>query len=328
MIRFSRRSVHFATLALVIAGFCASGSTFAQSTYPNKPVKIVLPYPAGGGSDAVARMIADKLQQTWGQPVVVDNKPGASGIIGTQQVVRTAADGYTLLYHNTVLIQQPSMMEKLPYDPLKDLQPVTVTLKTNNLFVVPASSPAKTLKEFIDLARSQTAQGSYGSYGIGSAAHLNGELFKQQTGLDLTHVAFQGSAPMITNLIGNQLPSAFIDIPSALPHMKNLRPLAVAGTQRPPELSNVPTFTELGYKSFEPMGWHGLFLPAGTPSTIAQKISKDVNAVLQMPDVQARLKSMGVTPGGGTPEEFAQVIKTDAAIYADITKAANIRITQ
>jgi tripartite-type tricarboxylate transporter receptor subunit TctC len=273
-------------------------------------------------------MIADKLQQTWGQPVVVDNKPGASGIIGTQQVVRTAADGYTLLYHNTVLIQQPSMMEKLPYDPLKDLQPVTATLKTNNIFVVPASSPAKTLKEFIDLARSQTAQGSYGSYGIGSAAHLNGELFKQQTGLDLTHVAFQGSAPMITNLIGNQLPSAFIDIPSALPHMKNLRPLAIAGTQRPPELSGVPTFTELGYKSFEPMGWHGLFLPAGTPSTIAQKISKDVNAVLQMPDVQARLKAMGVAPGGGTPEEFAQVIKADAAIYADITKAANIRITQ
>lgn len=147
MIRFSRRSVHFATLALVIAGFCASGSTFAQSTYPNKPVKIVLPYPAGGGSDAVARMIADKLQQAWGQPVVVDNKPGASGIIGTQQVVRTAADGYTLLYHNTVLIQQPFMMEKLPYDPLKDLQPVTVTLKTNNLFVVPASSPAKTLNQ-------------------------------------------------------------------------------------------------------------------------------------------------------------------------------------
>ena len=328
MIRISRRSVHVATLALAVLGYCASGSTFAQATYPNKPVKIVLPYPAGGGSDAVARMIADKLQQTWGQPVVVDNKPGASGIIGTQQVVRTAADGYTLLYHNTVLIQQPSMMEKLPYDPLKDLQPVIATLKTNNIFVVPASSPAKTLKEFIDLARSQTAQGSYGSYGIGSAAHLNGELFKQQTGLDLTHVAFQGSAPMITNLIGNQLPSAFIDIPSALPHMKNLRPLAIAGTQRPPELSGFPTFTELGYKSFEPMGWHGLFLPAGTPSTIAQKISKDVNAVLQMPDVQARLKAMGVAPGGGTPEEFAQVIKADAAIYADITKAANIRITQ
>lgn len=328
MTRFSRRSIQVSALAFAFLGPLSISSTHAQTNYPNKPVKIVVPYPAGGGSDAVARLIADKLQQAWGQPVLVDNKPGASGIIGTQQVVRTAADGYTLLYHNTVLIQQPSMMEKLPYDPLKDLQPVTVTLKTNNLFVVPASSPAKTLKEFIDLARSQTAQGSYGSYGIGSAAHLNGELFKQQTGLDLTHVAFQGSAPMITNLIGNQLPSAFIDIPSALPHMKNLRPLAVAGTQRPPELSHVPTFTELGYKSFEPMGWHGMFLPAGTPSAIAQKISKDVNAVLQMPDVQARLKAMGVSPGGGTPEEFAQVIKADAAIYADITKAANIRITQ
>lgn len=328
MIHLSRRSIQVAALALSFLGPWSYGSTFAQAAYPNKPVKIVLPYPAGGGSDAVARLIADKLQQSWGQPVVVDNKPGASGIIGTQQVVRAAADGYTVLYHNTVLIQQPSMMEKLPYDPFKDLQPVTVTLKTNNIFVVSASSPAKTLKEFIELAKSQTAQSSYGSYGIGSAAHLHGELLKQQTGLDLTHVAFQGSAPMITNLLGNQLPSAFIDIPSTLPHMKNLRALAIAGTQRQPELPNVPTFTELGYKSFDPMGWHGLFLPAGTPNAIAQKISKDVNAVLQMPEVIARLKAIGVMPGGGTPEEFAQVIKTDAAIYADITKAANIRITQ
>ncbi len=328
MIHLSRRPIQVAALALSFLGPWSYGPTFAQAAYPNKPVKIVLPYPAGGGSDAVARLIADKLQQSWGQPVVVDNKPGASGIIGTQQVVRAAADGYTVLYHNTVLIQQPSMMEKLPYDPFKDLQPVTVTLKTNNIFVVPASSPAKTLKEFIELAKSQTAQSSYGSYGIGSAAHLHGELLKQQTGLDLTHVAFQGSAPMITNLIGNQLPSAFIDIPSTLPHMTNLRALAIAGTQRQPELPNVPTFTELGYKSFDPMGWHGLFLPAGTPNAIAQKISKDVNAVLQMPEVIARLKAIGVMPGGGTPEEFAQVIKTDAAIYADITKAANIRITQ
>lgn len=328
MIKFSRRNISVSTLAIAVFGCCSSVSTFAQATYPNKPVKLVVPYPAGGASDAVARLIADKLQQTWGQPVVVDNKPGASGIIGTQQVVKTAADGYTLLYHNTVLIQQPSLMEKLPYDPFKDLQPVTVTLKTNNLFVVPASSPAKSIKEFIDLAKSQDGQKSYGSYGIGSAAHLHGELFKQQINLDLTHVAFQGSAPMITNLIGNQLPSAFIDIPSALPHIKNLRPLAIAGTQRPPELPNVPTFTELGYKSFEPMGWHGLFLPVGTPNAITQKISKDVNIVLQMPEVIARLKAIGVTPGGGTPEEFAQVIKTDAAIYADIAKTANIRITQ
>lgn len=328
MIHFSRRSIQIAAFAFAVLGPCSVGSAFAQSPYPNKPVKIVVPYPAGGGSDAMARLIADKLQQTWGQPVVVDNKPGASGIIGTNQVAKTTADGYTILYHNTVLIQQPSMMEKLPYDPFKDLQPVIATLKTNNIFVVPASSPAKTLKEFIELAKSQTALNSYGSYGIGSAAHLHGELFKQQSSLDLTHVAFQGSAPMITNLIGNQLPSAFIDIPSALPHIKSLRALAIAGTHRPPELLNIPTFTELGYKSFDPMGWHGLFLPAGTPSAITQKISKDVNAVLQMPDVLARLKTMGVTPGGGSPEEFSQVIKTDAAIYAEIAKAANIRITQ
>lgn len=318
----------FSAISLAILACGTSAVALAQPAYPNRPIKLIVPYTAGGSSDVIARMIGDKLQQAWGQPVLIDNKPGASAMIGTQMVIKSPADGYTVLVHNAVLIQQPAIMDKLPFDPFKDLLPVVLTLRTNNLFVVPNDSPAKTFKDFVAMTKANPTRYSYGSYGIGSAAHLHGELLKQQAGLDLEHVAFQGSAPMITNIIGNQLPSAFIDIPSALPHIKKMRPLAVAGVQRLAELPNVPTFTELGYKSFDPMGWHGLFMPAGTPPAIVQKFAAEVSNILRMPDVTAKLKALGVTPGGGTPEEFAQQIKIDAPIYADVAKAANIRVTQ
>lgn len=324
----TRRAIHRLALALPIGLAIAATPALAEPTYPSRPIRMVVPYPAGGASDVVARMIADKLRLALGQPVIVDNRPGASGIIGTQAVAKAPADGYTILVHNTVLIQQPAVMEKLPFDPFADLMPVVMTLRTNNLFVVPADSPAKTLGEFVSLAKANPAKYSYGSYGIASAAHFHGELLKQQALIDLAHVPFQGSAPMVTNLAGGQLPSAFIDIPSALPHMKSLRPLAVAGTQRIPELPQVPTFTELGYRSFEPMGWHGLFVPAGTPPEIARKLAVEVSGILRMPDVVDRLKAMGVTPGGGTPEAFAAQIRADAPVYAEIAKKADIRVTQ
>ena len=324
--KMNKRVFGTAILALLTAGPWAAVPGLAQPNYPDRPVKIVVPYPPGGASDIVARMIADKLSKTWGQAVIVDNKPGASGTIGAHAVARAPSDGYTILAHNSVLIQQPAVMDKLPYDPFKDLMPVVLTIKTNNLLAVPAESPAKTLREFVEMVKANPGQHNYGSYGTATAAHLHGELFKQQTGLDLTHIPFQGSAPIITSLRGNQITSAFIDIPSTLPHINWVRPLAIAGTKRVPELPDVPTFTELGYKSFEPMGWHGLFLPAGTSISIARKIATDVEKALALPDVAAKLKAIGVMPDGGSPDEFVQQIKTDAPIYAGIAKAANIRV--
>jgi len=324
--KMTKRAFGTTTLALLATGPWTAASVLAKSNYPNRPVKIVVPYPPGGASDMIARMVAEKLQKAWGQPVIVDNKAGASGIIGAHAVARAAADGYTILSHNSVLIQQPAVMEKLPFDPFKDFTPAVLTIKTNNLFAVPIDSPAKTLKEFVEMVKANPGRHNYGSYGIASAAHLHGELFKQQTGIELTHVPFQGSAPMITNLMGGQLSSAFVDIPSTIPQIKSIRPLAIAGTLRVPEIPDVPTFTELGYKSFEPMGWHGFFLPAGAPADIAHTIAKEVEKVLQLPDVSAKLKAIGVMPGGGTPEEFAQQIKADAPVYAAVAKAANIRI--
>lgn len=326
--KLTKRAFHVTALATLAFGPWAMSTAVAQPAYPSSPIKMVVPYPAGGASDVVARMIGDKLQQAWRQPVLIDNRPGASGIIGAQAVIKSPADGYTVLVHNTVLIQLPAVLDKPPFDPLRDLLPVVMTLRTNNIFVVPNDSPAKTFKEFVALAKAHPTQYSYGSYGIGSGAHLHGELLKQQAGLDLAHVPFMGSAPIVTNLSGGHLPSAFIDIPSALPHIKSMRPLAVAGAQRIPELPDVPTFTELGYHSFDSVGWHGLFLPAGSPPAIAQKLAKEVGNILRMPDVAAKLKTLGVLPGGGTPEEFAQQLKADASIYAKIAKSANIRVTQ
>lgn len=322
-----QRALRGTAAALFVCWAWMGPAASADPAYPSRQVKVVVPYPAGGASDAVARMIGEKLQQAWGQPVVIENRSGASGIIGTQHVTKAPADGYTVLVHNTVLIQQPAVMEKLPYDPFVDLLPVVLTLRTNNLFVVPGDSPAKTLKDFLGVVKANPKQHSFGSYGIASAAHFHGELLKRQAGLDLAHIPFQGSAPIVTSLAGGQLSSAFIDIPTALPHIKSMRPLAVAGMQRIPELPDVPTFTELGYQSFEPTGWHGMFMPAGTPIAIAQKFANEVSNALRMPDVAAKLKALGVTPGGGTPDEFARQIKADAPVYVEIARSANIRIT-
>lgn len=326
--KLTKRAFQTSLLSLLALGPLAMSAALAQSAYPSRPIKFVVPYPAGGASDVVARMIGEKLQLAWGQPVVVDNRPGASGIIGAQHVIKSPADGYTVLVHNTVLIQLPVVLEKPPFDPLKDLLPVIMTLQTSNIFVVPNDSPAKTFKDFVALAKADPNKYSYGSYGIGSGAHFNGESLKQQAGIDLAHVPFMGSAPMVTNLSGGHLPSAFIDTPSALPHIKSMRPLAVAGAQRMPELPDVPTFTELGYHSFDTVGWHGLFLPIGTPSEISKKLAAEVANILRMPDVVAKMKTLGVTPGGGTSEEFQQRLKADSAVYAKIAKSANIRVTQ
>lgn len=214
-------------LALLATGTWTAASALAKSNYPIDPSKLSS-LTRQGASDLIARMIAEKLQKARGQPVIVDNKAGASGIIGAHAVAREAADGYTILSHNSLLIQQPSVMEKLPFDPFKDFTPAVLTIKTNTLFAVPIDSPAKTLKEFVEMVKANPGRHRYGSYGIATAAHLHGELFKQQISIDLTHIPFQSSAPMINNLMGGQLSSAFTDIPSTLPRIKSIRPLAIA----------------------------------------------------------------------------------------------------
>ncbi|MDM0039166.1 tripartite tricarboxylate transporter substrate binding protein [Variovorax sp. J22G21] len=312
----------------IAAGLTAALATpaLAQTAYPSQPLKLVVPYPAGGATDTLARTIGQKLQEAWGQPALVDNRPGAGGTIGNSFVAKAPADGYTLLIAITALIQQPPLMEKLPYDPLKDLAPVTMIARSPSMLAVPLDSPAKDLKSFIAMVKASPGKYNFGSYGAGTSSHIQGALLNMQAGIDLVHVPFQGAAPLVTNLVGGQLASAFVDSASARPHLKSMRPLAVTGTQRMPGLPDVPTFAELGYHSFDPYGWFGVFLPAATPAPVVQKLSEEINRILHLPDVTAKIEALGLQVGGGKPEEFQKVVRTDAAIYAKIIKDANIRL--
>jgi tripartite-type tricarboxylate transporter receptor subunit TctC len=316
---------------LCLAALCVlpCAPALAQNAaYPNRPIKLIVPYPAAGATDSLARSIGQKLGEAWGQPVIVENKPGAAGTIGNNLVAKAPADGYTVLVGITALIQQPPMMENLPYDPLKDFAPVTMIARSPSMLAVPLDSPAKTLKDFVALVKANPGKYNFGSYGAGTSSHIQGALFNQQAGVDLVHVPFQGAAPLVTNLIGGQLSAAFVDSASARPHLARMRVLAVTGTQRLPALPDVPTFAELGYKSFEPYGWFGMLVPAATPAPIVQKLSDEVNRILKLPDIAARIEALGLWTAGNKPAEFAKTMRDDGAIYARIVKDANIRIAQ
>jgi tripartite-type tricarboxylate transporter receptor subunit TctC len=315
------------TFAIALA-MCATPSLFAQdaSTYPSQALRIIVPYPAGGATDTLARIVAAKLQEAWRQTVVVENKPGASGTMGNDLVAKAPRDGYTILMAITALIQVQSLMPKLPYDALKDLQPLAQVASTNSLLAVPLSTPANTLAEFIALAKAQPGKYNYGSYGVGTSSHIQGSLLNLQAGLDLTHVPYKGAAPLLQDLRGGQLASALIDMATARPHLEAVKVLAVTGPKRNKALPNVPTFAELGFHSFEPVGWFGLFMPAGVPAPIVAKFTAEASRILHLPDVVARIDALGMTPGELTGDEFARVVKSDAAVYARIIKDANIRM--
>ncbi|MBI5276501.1 MAG: tripartite tricarboxylate transporter substrate binding protein [Burkholderiales bacterium] len=318
-----RRAALAAALALL-----APIGAFAQAAYPGQPVKFVVPYPAGGATDTLARTVAQKLGEAWGQPVLVENRVGAAGTIGNNYVAKAPGDGYTVLVAITALIQQPSLMDKLPYDALKDFAPVTMIARSPSMLAVPADSPIKSLNDYIAYARANPGKVSFGTYGAGTSAHIQGSLLQQQAGLNLIHVPFNGAAPLVTNLVGGQLSSAFIDSASSRPHLPKLRPLAVTGSARMPGLPDVPSFQELGYHSFDPYGWFGLLLPASTPPAIVQKMSDEVNRILRLPEVTAKIEALGLQVGGGKPDEFAAVLRKDSGIYAKIIKDANIRLSQ
>jgi tripartite-type tricarboxylate transporter receptor subunit TctC len=318
----------FTARRALVAGLaaCAAGLAGAQEApYPTAPIRIVVPYPAGGGTDTVARTLSAKLQESWGQTVIVDNKPGASGVIGNDFVAKAPPDGYTVLLAITAIVQLPAM-KKLPYDVMKDLRPIAQAASTNSAFVVPASAPVSTLKEFIALAKSNKGKADFGSYGVGTSSHIQGTLLNQQAGLELTHVPYKGAAPLLQDLKGGQLMSAFIDMATLRPHLDSFKVLAVTGAQRNRVLPNVPSFAELGFHSFELVGWFGLFMPAAVPAPIAKKFTAEVERILKLPDVVARIEGLGMVPGNAAGEDFARLVRADAQVYARIIKDANITL--
>jgi tripartite-type tricarboxylate transporter receptor subunit TctC len=323
--RFPRRTLlalGLATLATMAAPIAAQ----AQA-WPARPVKIVVPYPPGGATDILGRLVAAKLQEAWGQTVTVENKPGASGVLGNDFVAKAPADGYTVLLGITAIVQSATLM-KLPYDPYKDFAPVSQLSGSTSLLVVRADSPVKTVADYAALIKSQPGKHGYGSYGNGSSAHIQGENFKHHTGTDLAHVPYKGAAPMMNDLLGGQLSMAFADAGTARTFVQagKVRALAVTGTERLKMAPNAPTFAELGMKGFEPKGWFGFFLPAGTPPALVAKLSADIQKALKLPDVTARIEDLGQTPVGSTPEAFATVVQTDGALSAKLIKDLNIKL--
>jgi len=303
-----------------------AGAALAQPSYPSKPIRMVVPYPAGGGTDTVGRMIGQRLSEAWGQPVVVDNKPGASGMLGNDTVAKAPADGYTVLLAITALIQSPSLYKRTPYDVAKDFTPVSLIAKSSDLFVVPNRVQANTLREFIALAKAGKL--SYGSYGNGTSSHLHGELFKQQAGIDLAHIPYKGAAPLVNDLLGGQVDSAFVDVTSAYPYLNSgkFKILGITGTQRYKALPNVATFAEQGLQGFEPSGWFALFLPANAPRDVTARLAAEATRIVKLPEITQRLAGMGLQPVGSSPQELASVVANDTPKWARIVRDAHIQL--
>jgi tripartite-type tricarboxylate transporter receptor subunit TctC len=316
----------------LIALVCAPLAMAAGNEYPVKPIRFVCPYVAGGAADIFSRTVGQKLTDAWGQTIVVDNRGGANGGIGTEMVAKSAPDGYTLLLGNSGPITvNPVLYKKVPYDSLKDLAPVTQGTLYSYVLVVPASSTVHNLKEFIALLKREPGRLSYGSTGIGGGNHLSGELFSLMTGTKAIHVPYKGSAAALADLLGGQLHFMFDTPITSVPQLRagKLRALGVTGLKRSISLPDVPTLDEQGLKGFELTQWQGVLVPAGTPRPIIDKLHDAIVKALKMPDVIERLSKQGGNELiGNTPEQFGQVIRHDLAKYAKLVRDAHITVQQ
>ncbi len=311
------------------AGFCAvvfALGAYAQG-YPSRPVRVVVPFAPGGPNDIIVRLVAQKLTEIWGQPVIVENRPGSGGNIGTDFVAKAAPDGYTLLSVGPGSLIINPLIGKVPYDTARDFAPVTLMARAPNALVAHPSFPAGSVKELIVLARSQPGRINYGSGGNGSTPHLAGALFASMTGIALTHIPYKGTAPAMADLIGGQVQIAFLGIPTVLPHVKSgkLRVLAVTGRRRSPELPGVSTVDEAGVPGYELSPWYGLFAPAGAPREIVARLSAEVTKIVRAEEIRDKLAVQGAEVAGGSPEEFAAVIREDSLTWSRVVKDAGIR---
>ncbi len=318
-----------ATIFCLLAAAMTAGTIqpAPAQQYPAKLIRIVVPFPAGGNADIFARVFAQKLGDAWKQTLVVDNRAGAAGIIGTQSVAKSPADGYTLLFGTTgTHTTNPAVYAKLTYDPVKDFAPVSNFADSPFLLVVHPSIPAGSLKDLIALAKARPGQLDYASFGIGSSAHLAGEMLRTMAGINIMHVAYKGGPPALTDLIGGHVALMFNSLPAVLPQVKSgkLHALALAAARRNPTLPDMPTFAEAGLPNFEAGSWYGILAPAGTPREVVTRLHAETVRMLALPDVKQRLAAEGSEGIGNTPEEFAAQIQRDAARWAKVARDAKI----
>ncbi len=316
-------------LAAAVALSLAFAAAHAQA-YPSKPIRIIVPFPAGGAVDQLARVLARQLGDDpgWGQPALVENRPGGGSMIGTDHVAKSAPDGHTIGLVAGSFVIQPLLQPKMPFDIFKDLQPVTLATWTPHVLVVHPSVPASTVKELIAHARAYPAKLGFASVGPGSGQHLAGELFKSMAQVDIVHVPFQGSAPAVNAMLGGHVGMMIGALPDVQPHIRSgkMRVLAVATQQRLEGMPEVPTVNEEGLKGFESLAWFGLVAPAAVPAAVIARINAELVRHLQRAEVRALLAGLGMTVRGSSPEEFGAVLRADHAKFAKVVKIANVKI--
>ncbi|RJG03258.1 tripartite tricarboxylate transporter substrate binding protein [Noviherbaspirillum sedimenti] len=324
----TRREV-LASSIVIAAAALLPGPLRAQVTWPDRPIKIVVPYAAGGSTDVIARFVANKLTERLGQPVIVENKPGANGILATSYVARQRPDGYTLLLAGTTLVTAPLISfsnKKPPYDPVKDLQPIGQIGGAPFMVVISNELKAANLRELIDLAQAKPQSINYGSGGIGSLNHLGVELIASATKIKLTHVPYSGIAPAFADLLGGNLQMSLVSLPTALPHLRSgrIRALAITSAQRSPLAPQVPTVSEAGVPGFQFYAWYGLTGPAGLPAQVLKRLNTELNTVLGSADAIELLARDGTAPRTSSPEDFGNLINSEVGAWQQLIKQANI----
>jgi len=305
----------------------ALGQIAKAQDYPNRPVRVIVPYAPGGVTDTFARIIAQQLSERLGKQFYVENITGGSGNIGTGQAARAAADGYNLLVAFSSFVVNPTLFDKLPFDPIKDFEPVTLAVSSTTVLVVHPSLPATTVKELVALIKQNPGKYNFASAGTGTQSHLAGEQFRLLLGLDLVHVPFNGGAPAVASVIAGHTPIGFTSPTAAMEHVKDgkVRALAVTGKARSQTMPEVQTMTEAGYPDIKGDSWVGLLAPTGTPKEIVSRLNREIVAVLALADMRERLLTLGYDPVASTPEEFTQRIKDEIRLWGDIIRQANIK---
>ncbi|MGE5526806.1 MAG: tripartite tricarboxylate transporter substrate binding protein [Rhodospirillaceae bacterium] len=313
-----------AALAALLAGGAVRA---AQTDFPLKPVRLIVPFPAGGGVDIVARSLTPHLTERWGQQVVVDNRPGAGTTLGADLAAHAVPDGHNLLLTNTAHAINATLFKKLPYDPVRDFEAISLVATQPSVLVVNTAVPAKSVKDLIALAKGKPGQLNYASSGNGTPPHLSAAMFENMAGVALNHVPYKGAAPALTDLLAGQVQMMFATIISVTPHLQSgrIRALAVTSPKRSPAMPDVPTVAEAGVPGFEATAWFMLFAPAKTPDALVQRISRDTAAVVSRPDVKARFAKEGAETVGSTPDRAAAYLKSEIARWGKVIKAANIQ---
>jgi tripartite-type tricarboxylate transporter receptor subunit TctC len=320
------RSMPAAAVAALLALAQPAGS-LAQA-YPERPVRLVVPLSAGGSADIVGRLLAQKISERLGQQFVIDNRPGAGSLIGTEIAARAPRDGYTLLLAGSSFTSAPSLHRKMPYDPVKDFAPITLASMAPGLLVVHPSVPVRTVRDLIELARAKPGTINYATPGNGTSPHFAGALFNLMAKVDMVHVPYKGAGPAVAGVVGGQVQASFASMLSAITHARQgrLRAVAVTGARRSPALPDLPTVAESGLPGFESGSWQGFFAPAGTSAAIRSRLHREIVAVVHLPDVAAQLAQDGSEPIGSTPAEFSKFVASELAKYARVAKAAGMQV--